>query len=69
MSCIADACQKSTDYVARSGYETIYTAAAATSSATTTTTPSRLDDARGEFEKVSILHTYRSSHGQVSGES
>ena len=54
VSCIADACKKSTEYAARRGYESIYPDAR---------------EATGDFEKVSILNTYGvGSQGQSSGE-
>jgi len=100
VSCIADACVKSTEFVAKTGYESIYGAPPTTHSFyTPTNTPttststatssynssasehvprfarpsSYRDDANGDFEKVSILNTYRGSStinkGQTSGES
>ncbi|CAB9521945.1 expressed unknown protein [Seminavis robusta] len=54
VSCIADACKKSTEYAARMGYETIYPGGGGR-------------EAEGEFEKVNILGTYGTG-GQASGE-
>ena len=53
VSCIAEACKKSTDYAIKTGYESIY--------------PDSTKDAAGDFEKVSIMDTYRNT-GQTSGE-
>jgi hypothetical protein len=53
VSCIADACKKSTEYAARIGYETIH--------------PDSRGPG-GDFERVNILGTYQSTGGQCSGE-
>jgi hypothetical protein len=52
VSCIADACKKSADYAMKTSYESMYPDS---------------KQADGEFERVGILHTYRST-GQNSGE-
>jgi hypothetical protein len=53
VSCIADACKKSTEYAARIGYETIHP---------------DTRGAGDDFERVNILGTYQSASSQSSGE-